>query len=247
MTFRVVIPARYASTRLPGKPLALAGGRTVIEHVCMRASESGAASVAVATDDERIAALVRGLGVNAVLTSPDHASGTDRIAEACDLLGYGADEIVVNVQGDEPRMPGAVIRQVGAALAADADAEIATACRPLLDGYQYRDPNVVKVICDALGRALYFSRAPIPWDRDQPQAPRLAHVRRHLGIYAYRVRWLRTVARLAPSQAEQMEQLEQLRALHHGARIRVVEACAEVGVGIDTAEDLAAFRRERGE
>lgn len=248
MSFRVVIPARYGSVRLPGKALVEIGGQALIAHVIARAADSGAAEIVVATDDERIAGVARRAGAVVVMTRADHACGTDRIAEAVATRAYDDEVIVVNLQGDEPLMPGEVIRQVGRALD-DADAEMATIAAPIDGARELTDPNVVKVVCDATGLALYFSRAVVPWDRDrQPDAaaallaaPRI--YRRHLGLYACRVGFLRRFAALPPCPLEEIEKLEQLRALYHGARIRVLSAAVEVPAGVDTPGDLEAVRR----
>ncbi len=248
MSFRVVIPARYASTRLPGKPLARAGGRALVEHVHARAVASGAERVVIATDDARIAEVAGGFGAQVVMTRVDHVSGTDRLAEAVATLAWPPSTVVVNVQGDEPRMPAAVIRQVGEALAQDAGAEMASACAPITSRAEFLDPNVVKVVRDARARALYFSRAPIPWPRDADcDAPPPPEARRHIGIYAYRAGFLARFAVLPAVAIEDIEKLEQLRALHHDAAIVVVDACAAVGSGIDTPADLAALRQELGD
>jgi len=234
--FAALIPARYASTRFPGKPLADLGGKPMVVHVCERARASGAAPVCVATDDARIAEAVRAHGFEARLTRPEHASGTERIAEAADALGLAADAIVVNVQGDEPLIAPALIARVAAALAARADASVATACHPIDDAREFANPNVVKAVLDARGDALYFSRAGIPFPRDGG-APRAY---RHVGIYAYRVAFLRRYAGLAPSPLEAIEQLEQLRVLWHGERIATVIEEGAIPPGVDTPADLEA-------
>lgn len=247
MAIRVVIPARYASTRLPGKPLADIAGKPMIVRVAAAARRAQADGVWVATDDERIAAAVRQQGFDAVMTSPNHASGTDRIAEVADQLQWSDAEVVVNVQGDEPLLDPGLIDAVAVALSDDPDAAMATAAHPLTAAADFFNPNVVKVVCDLRGRALYFSRAPIPWDRD-----RFAHARdalpadfpaqRHIGLYAYRVGFLRRFGRLAPSPLERSESLEQLRALWHGYPIRVVNIGHPPAPGVDTAEDLQRVR-----
>lgn len=232
--FRIVIPARYQSTRFPGKPLALIDGRPMIERVYERARAAGAREVIVATDDERIAGAARLAGADVCMTSTAHASGTDRIAEVARLRGFGADDIVVNLQGDEPRMPVAVIGQVAAALAAHPSAAIATAASAIGTREAYLDPNVVKVVTDRGGRALYFSRAPVPHDRDGGGH----EARRHIGLYAYRAGALLQLASLPPTPLELLEKLEQLRALEHGMEIRVVEAVEPPGVDVNTPDDL---------
>ncbi|MCM2290098.1 MAG: 3-deoxy-manno-octulosonate cytidylyltransferase [Sulfuritalea sp.] len=248
MGFRVVIPARYASTRLPGKPLADIAGQPMIVRVAAAARRSGADGVWVATDDERIASTVRQHGFDAVMTDAKHASGTDRIAEVADQLNWDDAEIVVNVQGDEPRLDPALIDRVAGALRSDPDAAMATAAHPLASAADFFNPNVVKVVCDARGRALYFSRAPIPWDRDQFADRRDAlpvdlPARRHIGLYAYRVSFLRRFGQLAASPLERCESLEQLRALWHGYPIQVISIDHPPAPGVDTPEDLERVRR----
>lgn len=237
MSFRVIIPARYGAARLPGKPLLDIAGKPLIAHVCERASASGAASVTVATDDARIAAAVRASGYEVVMTAASHRSGTDRLAEAVSLLGFDDSTVVVNVQGDEPLIPPAVVAQV-AALLATGDAPMATLCWPGEAGEAHDDPAIVKVVSDASGHALYFSRAPIPFDRDAIGVP----WQRHIGLYAYRAGYLAQFCARPPSPAEQAEQLEQLRALHYGDRIRIARACELPPPGVDTPADLARVR-----
>ena len=236
MSFRVVIPARYASSRFPGKPLADLGGRPMVVRVCERAAASGAAGVHVATDDERIAAAVRAAGYSALHTRADHPSGTDRVAEAARALGLGEQDIVVNLQGDEPLMAPGLIARVATALDADREAAMATACHRMDEDVS--NPNVVKVVLDARSRALYFSRAQIPYPREAG-----ARWYRHAGIYAYRVGFLLSFAALEPSPLEKAEALEQLRALWHGHRIAVVVSQEEIPPGVDTPGDLEAVRR----
>jgi 3-deoxy-manno-octulosonate cytidylyltransferase (CMP-KDO synthetase) len=224
MTFKVVIPARYASTRLPAKPLADIGGRPMIQWVIDAARRSSAAEVWVATDDDRVAAAAAPL---ALLTRADHASGTDRIAEVAEQRGWSDDTIVVNVQGDEPQLPAALIDLVASLLARHPDAHIATLCTPIAQLREFMDPNAVKVVFDAAGRALYFSRAPIPWNRDAaPQGlnsqTQYEGAYRHLGIYAYRVSALKQLSALPPSGLEQLEKLEQLRASSSQSRRRLL-------------------------
>lgn len=242
MTFRVVIPARFGAQRLPGKPLLPLAGRPMVEHVWHRAMESGAAEVVVATDDERIATAAHGFGAEVELTAPELASGTDRCAVVAARRGWDDDAIVVNLQGDEPLMPPALLRQVAELLARDASAGIATLCTPIAAPAELLDPNVVKVVFAEDGAALYFSRAPIPWDRDgasggSQSSTRGAH--RHLGIYAYRVAALAQLTALPPCEIERIERLEQLRALWSGVRIRIDLAQRLPGPGVDTAADLA--------
>jgi 3-deoxy-manno-octulosonate cytidylyltransferase (CMP-KDO synthetase) len=238
LSFIVIIPARYASTRFPGKPLAEIGGKPMVVHVCERAAKSGAAAVHVATDDERIADAVRAHGHAAIMTRADHASGTDRLAEAAKKLKLSERQIVVNVQGDEPLISSKLIAQVAAILQRRKDASVSTACHPVQDAASMANPNVVKVVLDAEGYALYFSRAQIPFPRE-PGAP----CYRHAGIYGYRVGFLRKYAKLKPSPLEKSEALEQLRVLWHGHRIAVAVARDEIPPGVDTAQDLEAVRR----
>ena len=235
MTFSVIIPARYASTRFPGKPLVDLAGKPMVVRVCERAAQSGAAAVHVATDDERIAAAVKAHGFKVVMTRSDHASGTDRLAEAAALLRLDDQHIVVNVQGDEPLIEPKLIRQVADRLGS---AAMATACHAIHDAASLANPNVVKVVMDATGHALYFSRSRIPYPRDG-EAP----CYRHAGIYAYRVGFLRRYAALAPAPLERAEALEQLRALWHGHRIAVVVSETDIPPGVDTPQDLEAVRR----
>jgi len=235
----VIIPARYASTRLPGKPLLDIAGKPMIRHVVERACESGAKTVTVATDDERIYNACKQLGAAVVMTSAKHGSGTERLAEAIRKLGIGQDEIVVNVQGDEPLMSPALVRQVADALAAHTDAVVATVGTPIRDDAELRNPNVVKVVFDANGYALYFSRAPIPFPRDGGLPP--AH--RHLGLYANRAGYVAKYVALAPSPYEQTEQLEQLRVLWHGGRIAVHVTDQAPPAGVDSPEDLERVRK----
>ena len=247
VSFTVLVPARYASTRLPGKPLADIGGKPMIVRVAERARQSGARRVVVATDDARIADAVRAHGVEAILTRADHPTGTDRLAEAAAALELAADETVVNVQGDEPLLDPGLMRQMAELLAAHPDAAIATACHPIGDAQEAFNPNVVKVTLDARGYALYFSRATIPWARDAFAADRSTipaglPLYRHYGLYAYRVGFLRAFPALAPAPIERFEALEQLRALWHGHRIVVAIAPGTPAPGVDTAEDLARVR-----
>lgn len=248
MPFKVVIPARHASTRLPAKPLADIGGRPMVVRVAERAAAAGADGVWVATDHADILAACAAHGVRALMTRADHPSGTDRLAEVAAILGLADDEIVVNLQGDEPLMPPALVGAVAARLAADPAASIATACHPITSAAELFAPSAVKVVLDAAGRALYFSRAPIPFardafarDRDTLPPGYVAH--RHLGLYAYRVRFLREYASLAPCDAERFESLEQLRALWHGHRITVEITGTAPPAGVDEPDDLERVRR----
>lgn len=236
--FHILIPARLASARLPRKPLAALAGRALILRVCDRARSAGAQSVHVATDSDEVADTVRTDGGEVVMTRADHRSGTDRLAEACEHLGLAADAIVVNLQGDEPEMPTACLRQVAELLAAHPDADIATLFRPLSDEAEWRSPNVVKLIADARGRAMYFSRSPIPFVRDGGWPGQSA--RAHLGLYAYRAGALAQWRSLPTAETESLESLEQLRALDAGWTIICAPASEAVPAGIDTPEDLAA-------
>lgn len=250
LRFTVLIPARYASSRLPGKALADIGGKPMVVRVAERARASGAGAVWIATDDPRIVAAARSHGCDALMTRADHASGTDRLAEAVAALGLADDELVVNVQGDEPLMPPDLIGRLAHALAQRTSASMATACVPITDPEKMLNPNVVKVVCDHAGYALYFSRAPIPYARDAIAAggataalPEGLPAHHHLGIYAYRAGFLRAYARLAPAPIERFEALEQLRVLWHGHRIAVIVADTELPPGVDTPEDLERTRR----
>lgn len=249
--FIAVIPARHASTRLPGKALADIGGKPMIVHVAERARDSGAAEVWVATDDERIARAVREHGYQACMTRADHASGTDRVAEFIERRSLDPDCIVVNVQGDEPLIAPGLISAVAQRLPERADAAIATACHPIQDTSELFDPNVVKLVVDGCGNALYFSRAPIPFARDafaandgaRPAAlPHGLPVYRHIGIYAYRARFAREYAKMPAPAIERFEALEQLRALWHGHRIAVIITEETPAPGVDTAGDLQRVR-----
>ncbi len=247
MPFKVVIPARHASSRLPGKPLVDIAGKPMVVRVAERAVQSGAMEVIVATDHEEVRAAVERHGFSAMMTRVDHASGTDRIAEVADRLGWGDDIVVVNVQGDEPLIAPTLIDQVAAELARDADAAVATACHPVSSIGEFVNPNVVKVVCDVRGHALYFSRAPIPWPRDafatdRTTLPDALTAQRHIGIYAYRCSFLRRYGALSPSPLEGFEALEQLRVLWHGFRIRVAMAADAPEAGVDTPEDLERIR-----
>lgn len=239
MKFRVIIPARYASTRFPGKPLADLGGKPMVIHVCERAAKSGAAAVHVATDDRRVAQVVERAGFPAVMTHAGHASGTDRLAEAAKKLRLEDHHVVVNVQGDEPLIHPRLIAQVARILDAKRAASVSTACHPIHDAAAAENPNVVKVVLDAAGYALYFSRSRIPY----PREPGAARWLRHAGIYGYRVGFLRKFARLKPAPLEKAEALEQLRVLWHGYRIAAAVSKTEIAPGVDTPQDLEAVRR----
>jgi 3-deoxy-manno-octulosonate cytidylyltransferase (CMP-KDO synthetase) len=248
MSFKIVIPARYASSRLPGKPLADIAGKPMVVRVAERAARSGATEVLVATDHEAVRAAVEGHGFAAVMTRADHSSGTDRIAEVAAQRSWDDDVLVVNVQGDEPFIEPGLINQVAGELAADTAAAVATACHPVGSKEEFFNPNVVKVVCDVRGHALYFSRAPIPWPRDafaadRTQLPEALPAKRHIGIYAYRCSFLRRYGALPPSPLEGFEALEQLRVLWHGFRIRVAETMYAPEAGVDTPEDLLRARQ----
>ena len=248
MPFKIVIPARHASSRLPGKPLLDIAGKPMILRVLERALGAGADEVWVATDHTGIAGVVEKAGGKVIVTSAEHPSGTDRLAEVATRLGWSDDTIVVNVQGDEPLIPPQLIGDVAAALAADTEAAIATACHPLESAEEFFNPNVVKLVMDARGRALYFSRAAIPWARDAFAADRSAlpanlPAYRHIGLYAYRAGFLKRYSSLAPSPLEQWEALEQLRAMAHGYPIQVMVLDHAPPAGVDTAEDLERVRR----
>lgn len=245
--FRVVIPARYGSARLPGKVLLPVAGRPLLQWVCERARASAATSVVVATDDERVAAAARAAGIEAVMTAAAHTSGTDRIAEVAARLAWADADIIVNLQGDEPMMPPALLDQVATLLADNETADIATLAAPIATLAEFLDPNAVKVVLDDAGRALYFSRAPIPWDRDgAPQGlasqAAFSGSLRHIGLYAYRAGAVRKMAQLAPGALEMREKLEQLRALAAGMRIQVGLAAGHPGVDVNTAADLERLR-----
>lgn len=243
----MIIPARLAATRLPRKPLADLGGMPLIVRVARNAARSRAQHVVVAADSEEIVAACKAHDIECLLTSTEHTTGTDRLAEAAQVLSLDAPTIVVNVQGDEPLLPPAIIEEVAAALAGDPDCEMATAAHPLSDAGEFFNPNVVKVVVDARNRALYFSRAPIPWARDafahtHAALPAGLPALRHVGLYAYRASFLLRYASLAPAAIEQHEALEQLRALAHGIGIAVVRLDRSLPSGIDTPEDLARVR-----
>jgi 3-deoxy-manno-octulosonate cytidylyltransferase (CMP-KDO synthetase) len=241
--FRVVIPARYASARLPGKALLPIAGKPMVQWVYERAVQSRAAEVLIATDDLLIVSAAHSFGAETVMTGTSHTSGTDRIAEVARLRRWPERDIVVNVQGDEPLIPPALIEQVATLLEANSGADVATLAAPILSLQEFLDPNAVKVVMDASGRALYFSRAPIPWSRDGAAAgmssqKSFAGARRHVGIYAYRVGSLIRLAALAPSPLEITEKLEQLRALQNGFEIRVADTEQRPGPDVNTPADL---------
>ncbi len=241
----VIIPARYASARLPGKPLADVAGKPLIQRVHDCAVKSGAAQIVIATDDERIRVAVEGFGARVVMTSAKHRSGTDRLAEVIGKLGISAEEIVVNLQGDEPLMPPDLIRAVAEILASHRGAQVATVCHAIHDRETLTNPNVVKVVCDAKGYALYFSRAAIPWPRDNMagQGGGAIQAFRHIGLYAYRAGFVQRYAAWPPCPPEETEQLEQLRILWYGERIVVHETRVLPEAGVDTPADLERVRK----
>lgn len=247
MSFTVLIPARYASTRLPGKPLLDVAGKPLVVRVAERARASGAQRSVIATDDERIRAAAEAHGMEAIMTRADHPTGTDRLAEAAQALRLGDDAVVVNVQGDEPLLEPALIRGVAEELRLHADAAIATACHPIDDPAEAFNPNVVKVVLDRAGYALYFSRATIPWAREafargRDAIPEGLPLYRHYGLYAYRAGFLRRYPTLAEAPIERFEALEQLRALWYGERIVVRVTSGTPAPGVDTHEDLERVR-----
>ena len=250
LPFRIVIPARHASTRLPAKALADIAGKPMIVRVAEAAQRAGVdrQNIWVATDHQDILQVVEQHGYQALMTRSDHRSGTDRLAEVAEMQAWGDEEIVVNLQGDEPLIDPALVSAVAEALAGDAGAAIATASCAIDEAADFFSPNVVKVVTDARRRALYFSRAPIPWHRDEfakdrSTLPHTLPARRHIGLYAYRVAFLRRYGALAPAPLEGCESLEQLRALWHGHAISVVEWATIPSAGVDTAEDLARVRQ----
>lgn len=248
MAFKIVIPARYASTRLPAKPLADIAGKPMIVRVVEQVQGAGADEVWVATDHSAVQEAVEAAGFKVMMTRADHLSGTDRIAEVAATRGWNPDTIVVNVQGDEPLIDRELVSGVACALADDAAAAVATAAHAIADVHEFFNPNVVKVVCANDGTALYFSRAPIPYARDafavaRDALPAQMPAWRHIGLYAYRAGFLATYAGLAPSPLERFEALEQLRILAHGLRIRVVLAAVAPQAGVDTPEDLDRVRQ----
>jgi 3-deoxy-manno-octulosonate cytidylyltransferase (CMP-KDO synthetase) len=241
VTFKVVIPARYASTRLQGKPLLDIAGKPMVVRVAERAIKSGADEVVIATDFEKIMQVAAEYKIKAVMTNINHASGTDRIAEVAQQLNWADDEIVVNVQGDEPLIDPKLIQEVAQHLAQNKDAVMATACHTIHDEASLLNPNIVKVVMDANSNALYFSRAPIPYPRDDTHKQNI-QAYRHIGIYAYRVGFLKKYAELAVTELEKIESLEQLRVLHHGYKIGVTITQNAPASGVDTQEDLDYVR-----
>jgi 3-deoxy-manno-octulosonate cytidylyltransferase (CMP-KDO synthetase) len=252
MSFTVVIPARYGSTRLPGKPLLEIAGKPMVQRVWEQARCSAAGQVVIATDDARIADAAQAFGAQVCMTSTDHPSGTDRLQQVAQEMGWPDDHIVVNVQGDEPLIPPVVIDQVALNLADHAQAGMATLCEDITELDELINPNAVKVVSDVRGMALYFSRAPIPWPRDafaegQQLMPGQGNWYRHIGIYAYRTGFLHEYVTWQPAPVEQLEHLEQLRALYNGVSIHVARASQSVPGGVDTEEDLNAVRARLGQ
>lgn len=244
MKFIVVIPARYASTRLPAKPLLEIANKPMIQWVYERAVQSGAEKVIVATDDKRIFDCVKGFGGEVCMTAATHQSGTERLADVVEQYGFLADDIIINVQGDEPLIPPSVIRQVAMNLLS-ADAPLATLAVPIKNEAEVFDPNVVKVVSNKAGYALYFSRAAIPWDRkgfSENPVNMHALLKRHIGIYAYRAGFIKTYVNWAPSPLERIESLEQLRVLWYGEKIHLDIAVETPPTGVDTPDDLEAIR-----
>ncbi|MCG3742207.1 3-deoxy-manno-octulosonate cytidylyltransferase [Vibrio cincinnatiensis] len=245
MSFTVVIPARYQSTRLPGKPLADIAGKPMVQWVYEQALQSGAERVIVATDDPRVEQAVHDFGGLVCMTSAEHQSGTERLAEVVALMGIEDDHIIVNVQGDEPLIPPSIIRQVADNLSSS-QAPMATLAVEIDHQDEIFNPNAVKVVTDKEGYALYFSRAAIPWDRDNfalPEKPIVQPLMRHIGIYAYRAGFINTYIHWQPSMLEKIESLEQLRVLWYGEKIHVAVALEAPPAGVDTPEDLAVVRR----
>jgi 3-deoxy-manno-octulosonate cytidylyltransferase (CMP-KDO synthetase) len=246
MSFSVVIPARFGSTRLPGKPLLPIADKPMVQHVWEQAGRSGAGEVVIATDDERIREAAAAFGATVCMTSTTHPSGTDRLQQVAAEFGWDGDHVVVNVQGDEPLIPPAVIDQVAGNLATHEQAGMATLCEEITDPEELVNPNAVKVVTNARGMALYFSRAAIPWPREHFREGTAGMPSgqwwRHVGIYAYRARFLHQYISWSPAPLEQLEQLEQLRALYHGVLIHVERAAERVPGGVDTRADLDAVR-----
>jgi 3-deoxy-manno-octulosonate cytidylyltransferase (CMP-KDO synthetase) len=244
--YHIVIPARFASERLPGKVLLDLAGQPMLQHVWQRATESSAQSVVIATDDDSIVAIAKGFGAQVLLTRSDHQSGSDRIAECASKLGWPDDHLVVNLQGDEPLMPPACLDQVAALLDQQTDCEVASLFWPITEAIEVRNPNAVKVVTDSKDRALYFSRSPVPYARSFSDIDTAlasgVEWKRHLGLYAYRLAALRRFTRCEPTPLEQAERLEQLRIMEQGGRIALAKACEFIPAGIDTHDDLERVR-----
>ena len=249
MSFTIVIPARYASTRLPAKPLKEIAGKPMLQHVYERACESEASDIIIATDDVRIKSAAKKFGARVCMTSVNHLSGTDRLQEVVSQLQLADDNIIVNVQGDEPLIPAQAINQVAKNLALMSSASMATLSEPITSVDDFRNPNIVKVVADINGKALYFSRAPIPWPRNHfasanvQNLPNCFSAQRHIGIYAYRVALLNRFITWQPAPLEKMESLEQLRVIWNGETIHVAESIVPVPGGVDTEEDLARIKK----
>jgi 3-deoxy-manno-octulosonate cytidylyltransferase (CMP-KDO synthetase) len=244
--YNIVIPARMASQRLPGKPLLGIAGRSLIEHVYRRACCASAQKVVIATDDKQIFEVARGFGADVIMTADDHTSGSDRIAECAAQLGWGDEQLIVNLQGDEPLMPAACLDQVAAMLAADPDADVASLYWPLESSEEITNPNVVKVVTGQGGHALYFSRSVVPfprnWDNVEAALQSGINWQRHVGLYAYRAGALRAFTAMQATPLESVEKLEQLRFLESGRKIRMAQACQFIPAGVDTAHDLERVR-----
>ena len=238
--FTVIIPARYASTRLPGKVLLEIAGKPLLQHVYTAACRSNAGKVQIATDSRQVFDAAVAFGADCIMTSPEHTSGTDRLAEAVAMLGLADSDVVVNLQGDEIGMPEQLVNQVAELLLKNSSARMATLCEPVSETGDITDPNVVKVVFDINNKAMYFSRAPIPWTKKKGPAKGCF---RHIGLYAYRAGFLSEFSRMPKCILEQSESLEQLRALYHGVDILVAEACVPCGIGIDTEKDLERARK----
>lgn len=248
MSFKVVIPARFASSRLPGKVLADVHGRPLVQWTWENACRSGAEAVVIATDSDQVRAVCEAFGAQVCMTADTHDSGTERLAEAVVQLGWSEDTIVVNVQADEPLLPPQLVEQVAAGLAADPEVPMATLCEPFESITQVLDPNMVKVVRDCRNHAITFSRAPLPWDREagfergEAIGAHLTAYRRHIGLYAYRAGFLPRYVAWPPCELERLEKLEQLRVLYHGEKILVLDALMDAGIGVDTPADLDAVR-----
>lgn len=239
----LVIPSRFGSTRLPGKPLRLIAGKPMIQHVYERAAKSDFETIIIATEDQKIRSCCEGFGATVCMTSDQHETGSDRLAEVAKIYGWSDDTIVVNLQGDEPLTPIANLYQVASNLANNPEASMATLATPILNTKQLVDPNIVKVVMDKKGMALYFSRAPIPFQRDKKEFESNDYALRHIGIYAYRVAYLKAFTARETCPLEILEKLEQLRAMWHGARLHVEIAVEVPGHGVDTEEDLLAVEQ----
>jgi len=242
--YKIVIPARYGSSRLPGKPLVSLAGKPMIQHVYERALATGVKDIVIATDDQRIFDVAQGFGAHVVMTSVDHENGTERIAEVAQKLGWSGDDVIVNVQGDEPLIPRELIELTAKGLLEHPQAGMSSLCTPIESAEDAFDPNAVKVVLDNIGFAMYFSRAPIPWDRDlykegQTKVTQVAPVYRHIGMYGYRVSFLQQYSSMEMTALEQAECLEQLRALCYGVKIHMGVIDEPPGHGVDTPDDVA--------